>query len=357
MARFQLVDPAADPSALGCIPAAGTIGVDTEFMREKTYFAELCLIQVATSQKILCIDPLNAPDGGWWDSLLSAHWVVHSARQDIEVIFQAYGKMPHGIFDTQVAAALLGYQPQIGYAGLVQALFDVSLDKSHTRANWAKRPLPEALLQYAAEDVEHLLAAREELVTRLESNGRLHWALEDSADLLDPQLYSTNPDLAIQKLKGARNLRGGKRAIARNLAAWREREALRANKPRQWIVRDATLMDMVVSAPASLADLSLIDGLAERTVRRAGKELLDIIHNASDEEIDYRPPPRPDDKQKAALRHMQKLVAECADDLGIAAEIIAPRKELSAAMLGQRDIRLLRGWRRDLIGERLLALL
>ena len=356
MVEFQLVDPAVDPVVLDRIPAGGTIGVDTEFMREKTYFAELCLVQVSTPQEILCVDPLNAPDGEWWDSLLAPQWVVHSARQDIEVIYQASGKMPHRIFDTQIAAALLGHQPQIGYAGLVQALFDVSLDKSHTRANWAQRPLPDALLRYAAEDVEHLLPAWEDLVGRLEAKGRLQWALEDSADLLDPALYSTHPDLAIQKLKGTKNLRGRQRNVARALAAWREREALRTNKPRQWIMRDRVLIDIVMSAPASLNDLSRIEGLADRTVRRAGRTLLDLVRNAGDDDGDYRPPARPDEKQKAALREMQALVGQCADELGIAAEIIAPRKELSAAMLGQHDVRVLRGWRRELIGEQLLAL-
>jgi ribonuclease D len=360
MTQFSLVDPTTDLHALDGIPAAGTIGVDTEFMREKTFFAELCLIQVSTPNEILCIDPLPAAAGtdtDWWDRLMSAEWVVHSARQDIEVIYQSSGKMPGGVFDTQVAAALLGHQPQMGYAGLVHELFDVSLDKSHTRANWARRPLPDAQLKYAAEDVQYLLPAWDKLVSGLEREGRLQWALEDSADLLNPELYSTDPDLAIQKLKGARNLRGRQRAAATGLASWREREALRTNKPRQWILRDSVLIDIVMSAPGAVADLADIDGLAERTARRAGKAIIDIVRHSSGEDCNYQPPPRPDEKQKSALKAMQKLVQKYADELGLAAEIVAPKKELSAAVLGQRDGRLFKGWRRELVGDQLLELI
>ncbi len=170
------------------------IGVDTEFMRERTYFSQLCLLQVSTPDHIYCIDPLGGEDlAGAWALLSGREWVLHSARQDIEVIYQTTERMPAAIFDTQVAAALLGFQPQMGYAGLVKTLFDVELDKSHTRANWSKRPLSGALLQYAAEDVRFLLPAREELTGRLEAIGRLQWAIEDSRDVLVVSLYAVDP--------------------------------------------------------------------------------------------------------------------------------------------------------------------
>lgn len=146
------------------------LGVDTEFMREKTYFAQLCLVQIATSNDIYCVDPLT--DSGtdeFWRQLLATKWVVHSARQDIEVISQTAAAMPSSIFDTQVAAGLLGYPAQMGYAGLVKELFDVDMDKSHTRADWSRRPLRDVFLDYAAEDVEHLLPAFELLSERLEN--------------------------------------------------------------------------------------------------------------------------------------------------------------------------------------------
>jgi ribonuclease D len=288
---------------------------------------------------------------------MQPEWVLHSGRQDLEVIYQAAGRLPGTIFDTQVAAALLGFQPQIGYAGLVRELFDVELDKSHTRADWSRRPIPEALLNYAAEDVQFLLPAYDALIERLQSAGRLEWARQDSSDLLDERLYKPNPEDAVHRLKGARNLRGRARAAATSLAAWREKEALRSNRPRQWIMRDPVLIDIAIRAPGSTSELARIDGLAEKTVRRSGDELLGIIAGATQDPSGYKPPSRPDESQKAALKKMQQYVAAVADGLGLAAELIAPKKELSAAMLGDRELRVFSGWRRDLVGEELLGLL
>ena len=204
------------------------LGVDTEFMREKTYFAQLCLVQLATPGGVWCVDPIAGESlDDFWALICSRTWIVHSARQDIEVIFQTSTRMPAALFDTQVAAGLLGIQPQIGYAGLVNELFSVEIPKSHTRADWTRRPLPAELLHYAVEDVEYLLPACELLSERLDKVGRLAWAEQDSALLLDESLYTTDVSQAIDRLKGARNLRGRQRAAAAGLARWREEEALR----------------------------------------------------------------------------------------------------------------------------------
>lgn len=161
-------------------------------MREKTFFAQLCLVQVAARDRVYCIDPLAGnPMQEFWDETFRKTWVVHSARQDIEVIFQSSGAMPAKLFDTQIAAALLGMQPQIGYAGLVKQLFDVDIPKSHTRADWSRRPLADALLHYAVEDVEYLLPAYDRLGERLEKAGRMSWAEQDSALLLDESLHGS----------------------------------------------------------------------------------------------------------------------------------------------------------------------
>jgi ribonuclease D len=184
MTAFTLVDePDSITPELHDLPL---LGVDTEFMREKTFFAQLCLVQLAAPNRVYCVDPLaGSPMQAFWEESFRKTWVVHSARQDIEVIFQSSGAMPGKLFDTQIAAALLGMQPQIGYAGLVKALFDVEIPKSHTRADWSRRPLDDALLHYAVEDVEYLLPAYDRLGERLEKSGRLTWAEEDSALLLD----------------------------------------------------------------------------------------------------------------------------------------------------------------------------
>ncbi len=357
MPHYQFVD---QPDSLEDILASHEhVGVDTEFVREKTYYAQLCLLQIATPDEIYCVDTLTeANQQAFWQQLMKRDWIVHSARQDIEVVWQTARSMPSSLFDTQVAAALLGYPVQIGYAGLVSELFDIEMDKSHTRADWAKRPLREAYLQYAAEDVEHLLPACEHLRDKLERNGRLDWAREDSMALLDPQLYEVDPREAIGRLKGARNLRGRRRAAAARLAAWREREAIRRDRPRQWIVRDTVLLDLAYQLPGSMKQLSKIDGVTPRLASRVGKQLLKCIADSASDNNNYRPPRPPNEAQKGLLKAMQDEVNRSAAEFGIAPEIIAPKRELSAIIIaGNRDSRVLNGWRRDVIGDKLLALL
>jgi ribonuclease D len=357
MTAFTFVDePESITSELHDYPL---LGVDTEFIREKTFFAQLCLVQISVPDRVFCVDPLTEnPMQPFWKESFGKTWVVHSARQDIEVIFQSSGAMPARLFDTQIAAALLGMQPQIGYAGLVKALFDVDIPKSHTRADWSQRPLPDALLHYAVEDVEYLLPAYERLGERLEKAGRMAWAEQDSALLLDESLYALDESQAVQRLKGARNFRGRKRSAAERLAVWREAEAARRNRPRQWILRDNALLDIAHNLPATMADLRRIDGLPAKLVNRAGDELLAVVARSADDNHQYQPPPAPNEQQKKLLKNMQAAVAGCAGELGISAELVAPRKELTAAILsGTTDSRVFQGWRRDLIGSELLRLL
>ncbi len=341
------------------LEAHDPLALDTEFMRERTFKSQLCLVQVATPEEIFCIDPLAGHDmGKFWQALRRPTWVVHSARQDIEVIYQSAGHMPERIFDTQVAAALLGYQAQIGYAGLVEALFDIRLPKSHTRANWSRRPLSDEFLEYAAEDVEYLLPAYERLCERLDAKGRLEWARADSALLLDPALYDIEPARAVDRLKGARNLRGRKRVIAARLAQWREIEALERDRPRQWILRDSILIDLAYKAPRNMRELARVDDMPDKVARRSGQAILSAIASASNDAHDYRPPEPPNESQKAQLKAMQKVVAECANDLGVAAETIASKKELSSVIIGgNRDSRVMTGWRKNLVGDQLANLL
>ena len=357
MPEYELVD---QPDTLAAeLKNCARIGVDTEFMREKTYYPELCLVQVATAERIYCLDPLSAIDmDALWPGLLDTPWVLHSGRQDIEVVVQSAGRMPTAIFDTQIAAALLGHAPQMGYATLVKTLFGIELDKSHTRADWSRRPLRESFLHYAAEDVEYLLDAHGMLSQALSEKGRLAWAEEDSLQLLDPALYATDPKLAVGRLKGAAGLRGQRRAVAARLAAWREAEAIRANRPRQWIARDAALLDIAMRLPANKGELGEIEGLPASLVRRRGSKILAAVAAAERDQTHYVPPRAPNEAQKSLLKKMQRQVLECADDLGVAAEIIASKRDLAAVIDGgERRSRLVSGWRHELIGKELLALL
>jgi ribonuclease D len=335
------------------------LGVDTEFMREKTYFAQLCLIQISTRDNIYIVDPLvdNGQDE-FWKQLFASDWVVHSARQDIEVVLQTAGAMPASIFDTQVAAGLLGMPAQVGYAGLVKELFDVDMAKSHTRADWTRRPLAAAVLDYAAEDVEYLLPGADILSERLDKKNRLEWARQDSQLLLDPALYEVTGSQAINRLKGARNFRGQKRAAAVRLAKWREHEAIQRNRPRQWILRDNILLEVAYKLPANEDQLAAIEGIPPKIVQRAGKTLVNEIAESRRDEGDYEPPRPPDESQKVILKEMQAMVAECAADLDLAAETVASKRELSSVIItASHDSRVFQGWRRELIGEQLLGLL
>ncbi|MBT8085229.1 MAG: ribonuclease D [Woeseia sp.] len=359
MAEHRYIDLAQPQAACDALTGAAQIGVDTEFMREKTYYAQLCLVQFSIGEELWCADPLAAENlDAFWDAILAPDWVLHSGRQDFEVVIQSSGRLPAGVFDTQVAAALLGHAPQMGYANLVNELFDVQLEKSHTRADWSRRPLSAAELRYAAEDVAWLLPACEELTKRLDAVGRLGWAEQDSAELLDRSLYEMAPGTAVDRVKGARNLQGRARRAAVRLADWRERRAEHSDKPRQWILRDAVLLDIAINNPSTVAALGRINNIQSGVVRHSGDDLLAILREAEQADDEhYVAPVRPDDAQKALLKALQKKVAARAKELGIAAEVLAPRRELSAAIDGNRQLRVLRGWRQELVGDDLLELL
>lgn len=358
MPEFELIEAESFGSLSDALDAEQRIGLDTEFLRETTYYPRLCLLQIASSSGIYCADPMGDGDlGDFWRMLMDRCWVVHSGRQDIEVLYLAAARMPREIFDTQIAAALLGYAPQLGYGALVAELFGVELAKSHTRADWCRRPLPREFLEYAAEDVEYLLPAYEMLTARLSELGRREWAEQDAKDLLDQALYVADPTSAIHRLKGARNLRGPARRAAAGLAAWREREALRLNRPRQWILKDAALLEIAVAGPENEQAFGRIAGLPARTARTLGKVLSGIVADARAGDDDYEPPARPDERQKALLTEMQARVSASAQSLGIVTEVVAPRKELSAALAGERNLRVFKGWRRDVVGNELLQLL
>lgn len=353
--RLQLPDT---DQLRGALSGSESLGLDTEFMREDSFFAELCLVQVATEAQILLIDPLTDGDGAaTWNELLDRDWTLHSGRQDVEVIQQSTGQLPRSLFDTQIAAGLLGYPPQLGYASLVHELFGVELKKTQTRADWRKRPLSRAMEAYAAEDVAYLIEARERLAERLAEMGRAGWAEEDSAALLDVSLYEPDTQDAIGRLKAARNLKGQARTAARALATWREARAISRNRPRQWIMRDAVLVEIARRRPSSVDELAEIEGLAPATVRHSGTELIGLVRETAGRTERYRPPSPPSEADKALLKTLQTEVARTAEELNVAAEILAPRRELAAAVRGEQESRVFSGWRRQAIGNRLLEIL
>ena len=340
--------------------AAQIIGLDTEFMRERTYFAQLCLLQLSVVDYAVCIDTLALPDLSPLGAAMGATQVVkvlHAARQDLEVLSPATGPIT-GLFDTQVAASLIGLPAQVGYAELVKLLLDVTLAKGQTRTDWSKRPLSPEQLRYAAEDVLHLeeLAAR--LSERLRALGREHWAAEDCAALGEAGLYEPDPILAWTRLRGLAQLRPQPRLRAKAIAVWRERMARERDLPRSWIISDAAIFDIAHGNPATVAALRALRDVPPNFNEGFAQGVLEALAAPPDPALVDDAPvqdARPTPEQKALIERLGGIVDRRAADLELSAEVLAPRGEIKALAMGRRDLPSLAGWRRQEIGEALLA--
>lgn len=221
------------------------IAIDTEFLRQNTYFPKLCLIQIASSTSVVCIDPFGITDPEpLTDLLLSANItkVFHSCQQDLEVLFQYLDILPENLFDTQIAAQILGLGRQIGYANLVSELLSVELDKSQTRTDWTRRPLHPDQLQYAAEDVVPLYKIHEILHQRLTESGQMSELQQQIRDRLKREDFVVCASNGAKKLKGLNRISGQARKLAKIMAVWREQQAIDQNRPRQWILNDGVLI-------------------------------------------------------------------------------------------------------------------
>ena len=338
--------------------------LDTEFLREKTYRPRLCLLQVANPDVVACIDPLALPT---LDPLLDVLFdnsitkVLHAAHQDLEIFFEMRGDVPGPIFDTQIAATLLGQGEQVGYGALVKEVVGVQLEKAHARADWCQRPLDEAQLSYAADDVRYLRAVYLEQLKRLQELGREVWLAEDFTEMGDPARYRNPPQEAWQRLKGANRLRGVQLAVLQQLAAWREEQAQRSNRPRRWILKDDILLDLARHMPKDSKAMLRIRGLEEGTVKRHGSALLDAINRGKTLPKEQWPSvkkgPRLPAEQEALVDVMMALLRERCREQAISPAAVAGRRELEKLIMGQRDIPLLHGWRAAVAGQSLLALL
>ena len=259
------------------------LAVDTEFERTNTYYPELCLMQVASKEITAVIDPLTIASLEPLFKVLfdpSITKVFHAARQDFEIFFHIKGKLPVPLFDTQIAASMLGYDKQTSYANLILDMLGVELDKTQTRTDWKQRPLSRKQLDYAADDVIYLGQVYEMLRTRLIASGQLSLQEEESNALARAELYQADPENMWLKIREARKLKGNVLAALQQLAAWREITARTENRPRQWVLHDNTLVMMARMLPASRDDLSRIKGVNKRVLKRHGDTLLGIIEAA-----------------------------------------------------------------------------
>ncbi len=340
----------------------GALALDTEFVRERTYYPRLCLIQAAAADDVALIDALAIADGGALAPLLTDPTrpkLLHAARQDIEALLPVTGIPLAPVFDTQQAAALLGFPAQVGYAELVRQLLGIELAKGHARTDWARRPLSAEQLAYAADDVRHLPALAAALEERLEAAGRRGWLDQESAALTDISLYRVEPEQAWRRLKGLERMDSEALAAARGLAEWRERRAMARDLPRGWILPDAAIHELAMARPATREALARVDAVPPGTVARAAPELLAAIaqHSAADSEREAGDPGKPGPEQLRLQKALQARLAAIAAELGIQPEVLATRRELAALARGEREVPAMNGWRKSVVGERLLTAL
>jgi ribonuclease D len=361
--------------------ATGRIAFDTEFMGEGRYRTLLCLIQLAIpdgadgSERIQLVDPLAEDlDAAPLVAILedpAIQVVVHAGRQDIALVRRRFGAEVSNVFDTQVAAGFAGMGAQSSYESLLAETLGVRVAKSASFTRWDTRPLSPEQLAYAREDVVHLLELAAGLERRLGELGRLQWAYEECKPL---ESSSDERDLAtiLSRLPRIGGLSAASRPIARELVAWREQTAARQDRPVQSVLSDAALMEIAKRKPSSKSELERIRGLGAGAMRRRAEELLEVVRRARAHPPDPPPErsrgplPKPEDAPLVALA--EALLRARASEAGLAYELLATRADLQAIVAARRaggadagdalgDVRTLRGWRRELVGEELLALL
>jgi len=341
------------------------VTVDTEFLRDKTYWPILCLIQVAGPEEAVVIDPMAKDiDLGPLDKLMANPKILkvfHAARQDLEIFFHRVGKVPAPIFDTQVAAMVCGFGDQVGYETIVNTVVGAALDKMSRFADWSRRPLTQKQLEYALADVVHLLPVYEELARRLEESGRAEWLEEEMATLADPETYRLDPESAWRRVKS----RGGNKrffAVLKEVAAWREREAQKRDIPRNRIIRDDSLLDIAAHAPQNGETLGRTRGLSKGFAEgKMGEGVLEAIRRGlklPDDEIPMRPKRERLPQGIGPLTDLLKVLLKHECEMNhVASRLVASSDDLTRIAADDKaDVPALKGWRRDLFGKMALDL-
>jgi ribonuclease D len=342
------------------------VTVDTEFMREKTYYPELCLVQLAGTHDVAVVDAqAKGIDLAPLGKLLAAQNVTkvfHACRQDIEIFLLLFGAVPAQIFDTQIAAMVAGFGDQVGYDALVSALTGGHIDKAHRFSDWSARPLTPAQISYAAADVTHLRTVYERLVTRLQADKRMEWVGEEMAALADPNTYRVDPDHAWERLK----LRTGNRrqlAIVQALAAWREREAQRINIPRQRLLKDEQIPEIAALAPDTPEELTRARGISSGfATGKSGLSLLAAIAAAKalpEEKLPRAERQRESQRASPALVALLKVLLNArAEQNNVAARLVASSEDIESLALDESaDNPILHGWRAEMFGTDALRLI
>ena len=341
------------------------LAVDTEFIRRNTYYPILALVQIASKDGIYLVDPLDIKD---WSGLVEifrsdTRILMHSCSEDLEVFRNAFGQLPENLFDTQIAAAYLGKGDSLGYAALVALMCDREIDKSETQSNWIQRPLTASQLEYAAEDVRWLLGISDELTQELVECERYSWVVEEANVLKLKYVIEGSPDEAWLRLKGIGRLNATNWPLAQALCSWRESTARRRDKPKSWIAKDAELFEIIQQKPQSQSELSRLPSISQGLIRHHGKNILDLVANATELPVPSETPtPDLTTAERKLLKSLQSAVLDYSEKQGLAARFIASKQELTQFILFHNDRSKTRslldeGWRKEALGEQLQSLL
>jgi len=343
------------------------ICVDTEFMRESTFYSILCLIQAATDDDEVIIDPLaDGIDLAPFNALLmdkAITKVLHAARQDMEIFYQICGAVPQNIFDTQIAAMALGFGDSAGYGALVKGRLDISLDKGARFTDWSRRPLSEKQLNYALADVTHLRDLYPGMVSELEDKGRMGWVIEEMAPQLEEKLYTFEPENAWERLK-VRNPKKHYIAALKAAAAWRERQAIEKNIPRRRVLKDDAIYDLAQQKPKDIVALGRLRGIPRGFEKsRSAKDLVESLNAAIANADDYAPklpkvqhmPPN----LGPTIEMLKTLLRLRTEYVDIAPRMVANNADIEklAAFGAKADVAALKGWRKDVFGNDALKML
>ena len=345
------------------LAASPFVTLDTEFIREKTYYPVLCLIQIAGPDIAACIDPL-APDldlQPLFDLLQnpSVVKVFHAAHQDVEIFYHLTGKIPTPLFDTQLAAMVCGYSQLVSYQQLVQDITGIALDKSMRITDWSRRPLTDSQIEYALHDVTHLRDVYLALDKQLKENNRLSWLAEEITVQNDPTTYDSDDDEVWRRIKIPFKRPLQTHVFAR-LCAWRERKAKTLDRPRKFIIKDEALVELAAVMPKTAIEMDACRNVSKGFGKSAfGKEILAVIESALNDPADKYPKNWIKPKSLTATQHIlvdlyHLLLDLVCDNLNVAPRIIASTEELQELARGNNDVPCMKGWRREVFGERLI---
>ncbi|MDR3686481.1 MAG: ribonuclease D [Coriobacteriia bacterium] len=362
---MYVTDTQALVELVGQLRTSPVVAVDTEFMRERTYFARLCLIQLASDDVAAIVDPLVIEDLSPLRDLMVDPNVVkvfHAGSQDLEIFYRLLNEATAPVFDSQVAATLAGFPQQVGYGALVKEMMGVTLDKGDTYTDWAKRPLSDTQVEYALNDVRYLPEMYRRLVAELEQEGRLAWLSADFSRMEDSATYACLPSEQWRRVKRVSSLNRRQLAVAREVAAWREIEAQRRDVPKRWVLGDESVVEIARRAPKTPEELAGIRGVSDKIGRGAQKGVLQaVLAGVAVLESDLpviAKRRRVQGDVDGAVDLMIALVRTRAREHGVAMPLLASRDDLERLAGGEREASpLLEGWRRTMVGDELVALL